>query len=499
MNRRCFTLCTFCALVGLLATACARDAESTRPNILWIVWDTVRADHLSLYGHPVETTPNLERWASGARIFDASAASCWTVPSHASMFTGLLPSEHGLNRGRAKLGAKHATLAERLQGNGYQTYAFSANPYVSGRTGLTRGFEIQEYPYDPALIQQARDLVARKTGAEPRTAGLAEGEAAAAQARWDLKAVGPLVNRRFARFLEQRDTRRPFFAFLNYMEAHRVRVPDRSLRERVMSASQVESSYEMDQSQDRMQRVSLGLQAALSEREVEVVNGVYDAALAELDVLLDAVLADLEERGLSEQTIVILTSDHGEHLGDHGSYLHQYSLYDGVLRVPLVVWAPGWLAPGREEIPVTNVDLFATILEFAGLPVPPESTAVSLLRPVRDRALVSQYLPFKPMLKRWSREYPDWNFEPFMARLSAVRVGSFKLLVDWDGKSELYDLSRDPGEVNDLLEKRPELAMGMREQLKRRGEIGRAGRDTAGEGRELGQEEEEQLRALGYL
>lgn len=134
-------------IATVIATGCG--TQDLRPNILLIVWDTVRADRLGIYGNPRQTTPMLDEWAQRARVFDCTSASNWTAPSHASMFTGLYPSEHGVTNQRATLSPRESTLAELLSGSGYETYLFSANPIVSSGTGLARGFMHEAQPPAP--------------------------------------------------------------------------------------------------------------------------------------------------------------------------------------------------------------------------------------------------------------------------------------------------------------------------------------------------------------
>ena len=135
--------------LGVLLLGCGAcdDPAPARPNVLWVVWDTARADHMSLYGYPRPTTPFVDRWAKDARVFDdCMSASCWTVPSHASMFTGLLPAEHGAMHGNEYLDDGLETVAETLQRAGYQTFAWAANPHVSVEENFLQNFEIQQHP-----------------------------------------------------------------------------------------------------------------------------------------------------------------------------------------------------------------------------------------------------------------------------------------------------------------------------------------------------------------
>ena len=470
-----------------------------RPNVLWIVWDTVRADRLSIYGHETDTTPHLREWAEGARVFDCMAASCWTAPSHASMFTGLWPSEHKVARLNVQLSDEVDTVASLLRDDGgYQTYLFSANPLVGEMTNLGKGFDVEEHSFTPQLQQRALQIVLGKLDPEDRSNKMREQIENSGGSGWFVKAVGELANERFFHFLDGRDPEKPFFAFLNYMEAHRVRIPPRSRRAEVMTPEEVDASYSFDQTQDRMKRISFGFLEPYSEEEERLVGSVYDAALRELDGFLHEVLSRLEADGLLDETVVILTSDHGEHLGDHGSYMHHFSVYDGLMRVPLVVWAPWALEPGVEETAVMHVDLFPTVLELTGVEGPERSGPVSLTNPRRDRVLVGEYVRAgMRLLAPYRQEFPDWDYRPYTRRLWAVRQGPYKFIRAADGEVQLFDIEKDPGELNNLAESDPKAVRVFSERLDAWLESRELVKEAAT--RELTEQEIAQLKALGYM
>ena len=215
-------------LVALIATGCNDEAQRRPPNVLWIVWDTVRADHLGLYGHPRDTTPNLDRWAAGARVFeDCLSTAGYTVPSHASMFTGLLPSEHCTNNDQRRLDERFSTIAELLGTAGYRTYLYSANPHISQGGNFDQGFDRADHPWTPALRDRATRIVRNKLAAEDRSSELGEtlrrvesGELSGMSV-WNMKATGALAEEAILAWLGSTDAERPFFVFANYMEAHR--------------------------------------------------------------------------------------------------------------------------------------------------------------------------------------------------------------------------------------------------------------------------------------
>ncbi len=485
----------------LVAVSGGCGREERPPNVLWIVWDTVRADRLSLYGHDRSTTPNLEALAAAGRVYDATSASCWTIPSHTSMFTGLFPGEHGVHGAGSRLAETTPTLAELLAARGYSTFLFSANPFLVMDLGTSRGFETVEHPMLEGLAERSLELVEERLHPLDRRNELRAGLRSKRTAGWQRKAVGSLTNERFERFLDGRDESRPFFAFLNYMEAHRPRAPRREDLERFLDETEIRSWYRLDRSKARLHRLSLAIDDAepLGPRQLDLFRTAYDATLVELDELLAAVFEGLERRGLRDSTVVVLTSDHGEHLGEHGSYLHQYSLFEPVVSVPLVVWAPGRIEPGREAVPVSNVDLFPTLLALTGVEGPQRPRLGNLLSPQPRHPVVSEYLvAYRAILAKKALEYPDWDPSPYERQLRSLRLGDSKLLWRSGGGNSLFDLADDPLEGVDLTPTDPTLASRLEGLLTHWISLGEDG--EAGEvADELSDEQLEWLQDLGYL
>ena len=452
MTRRASLALALLALTPIALTpfACRRATPALPPNVLLVVWDTVRADHLGLYGHPRPTTPRLDAFAKEARVFDdCVAVGSTTVPSHASMFTGLLPVEHGLSNQAPHMDASFVTLAETLRDAGYRTYLFSANPQLQEATGLTQGFDLAEYPWSPAHLQEAIRIVRAKLDPEDRSNDLPEQLASQRLATSSLVAVAPLPEKALLRWLE-REKGRPFFATLNYMEAHQPLIPSRAARGRLMTPEQVTASYQVDRRWNALWDFTLGL-GTYTPEEIELTRLTYDAALLELDDSFYGLLEALRARGELENTVVVLVSDHGEHLGEKHLLDHQFSVYEPLMRVPLVVWYPPRVPAGREPAPVTHMDLFPTLLELAGVPIPTVSTAVSLLHPVSGRARLGAYpAVMTAVLSQARKRFPEFDPKPFERTLQAFYREPWKLIVGSDGSRSLYDLKSDPREERDL-------------------------------------------------
>jgi arylsulfatase A-like enzyme len=341
-------------------------------NVLLIVWDTVRAQNLSLHGYHRQTSPYLERLASqGVRFEQAFATSSWTLPSHSSMFTGRWPHELTADW-LSPLDKTHPTLEEYLAAHGFDTAGFVANLDYCGReTGLSRGFaHYEDYPIE------VWDVFTRYVGLGSRIDLLTPasvlnrllkkywGDTYSAIPRSKEHAKDAAsVDRSFLAWLSwQRTRNRPFFAFLNYNDAHSpYEVPDR----RAPAFGLRPISY-VDRlilkSWDTLDKLKI------STAHVQMATDVYDDSIYYLDRRLGALLGELLTRGVLSDTLVIVASDHGEHLGDHLLFFHGCSLYRQVVGVPLVIVDRQGVPAGRSVAePVSLRDIPATVVDLLGL------------------------------------------------------------------------------------------------------------------------------------
>lgn len=404
------------------------------PNVVLIVLDSVRQDHLSCYGYARKTTPHIDRLAAEGTLFEnAYSASCWTVPSHASLFTGLYPSQHEVDLNRPLFQPHHETLAGHFRNLGYRTACISCNSFAAGGgTNLNRDF----------------DLTIDVDG------GYREGTSTFARGlRYVQKQWRAFLNRDRGADRATRLARDwiggqggPFFLFMNYMDCH---LPYRLKRpQRYHFIPPVERK--------RVNRIPLdpfGVMAGqlqLSAREIAGIRALYDGSLFYLDQQIGRLVARLKELGLYEQTIFIVTSDHGESFGEHGLFDHQYGLYEHLLRVPLVMRFPnGSLAGARIPHPIQHVDLLPVLARLlsgpsAGLD---EAEYAFLREPLRSLVL-AEYLV--PNLNAIRRRFPHVDVSRFDTPLRSIQAQGYKLICRPDGGRELYDLTRDPAECEDL-------------------------------------------------
>lgn len=405
----------------------SESAAARKPNIVFIVLDTVRADHLSSYGYARPTTPNIDRLARQGVLFEnAIAPSSWTLPSHASMFTGLLPHQHGANT-YSPLDARPKTIAEILQASGYETANFFANGFGVRAWGLDQGFEVQDdlryfLPHNIGSTLVGRAIV------QPLWMTISRPDSY-------FRRRAPGINTHVLRWFHRRSDR-PFFLFINYLDAHDPHVAPEPFDTRFGEISP-----------DVVRRVSFGNGAPIdpplsAEAHASMING-YDNCLSFLDDQLGKLLAELSASPEWKNTIVIVTSDHGEAFGEHGLYLHNRSLYfREALHVPLVVSGPGIPAGLRVESIAPIRQLFPTILDLA-MPGQVPFQASSLRRfwtpgfkvdPLYDHA-VSELVPFLP------------NFRPVMMSLM---IDKWHYIRKSDTSAELYNWKSDPEERVDL-------------------------------------------------
>ena len=490
------------AAAALLVSGCTPDPQPTGPNLLWVVWDTVRADRTGLYGHDAPTTPRLDAWAAGGRVFeDVVSPAGYTLPSHASMFTGLLPSEHCTNNDNQRLDDGFETLAERLAVAGWRTFLFSANPHISASPSrnLAQGFATTEHPWSERWIEAARRLTDEKVDPADRSSELAGRLESGALTAWNLKASGELAQDAVLSWLESGDSARPWFVFVNYMEAHRPLIPPRAYRELLMEPATVARSYTVDRSWLPMWEYTFGLRD-YTRAELATTRATYDAAIRQLDDLFANLLEALDAQGYLDDTVVVLTADHGELLGEHHMLDHQYALHEPLLRVPLVVHAPGRIEPGRDPRPVSTLDLFPTLLELLEQPAPRQSAARSLLTPDTARPRIAEDPSGSNVgLAQVVAAHPGWDPSPFQRRQRALLDGDWKYLWSSRGDEALYDLGTDPGELQDRSADEPErtaqLRAALRAQLAALARCQPNGRAAPA----VAPEEAALLRDLGYL
>lgn len=412
-------------------------------NVLFIVWDTVRADKLSLYGHPVTTTPGLDALSARGTVYErARSPGVWTLPSHASMFTGIPVSGHGVGDDHKWLDDGFLTWAEVLRAGGWRTWAWSSNPFVGSATNLLQGFDTVEHPWDDAWQGRARKMEERKAVPEAST------KLRKRAGKWDMQHAGRLAEWGLMKWLGEPASDQPWVAFINLMEAHATRSPVLEAREKVMDDATLARSQSLDRRVRRQHAWIVGA-AEFSEADLEVMHRTYEASVVELDMVTSKLIDTLREAGRLDDTLIVLTSDHGEAIGEHGLMGHQLGVWDAMTHVPLIVVDPREPDGRRVADPISTAELFREVLERAGAPLP-EAAAVGL-GTRRDEGVVTEYTePMASTLDILRDLAPNADLSRFQQSWTALDHGHKRVLLSGAGDELVFDLSADPGELSPL-------------------------------------------------
>jgi arylsulfatase A-like enzyme len=470
------------------------EATPTRPNIVLVVLDSVRAANCSAYGYERSTTPHLERLAEQGALFEqATSVGCWTLPVHASLFTGMYPSRHGVTVSAEALSADVPTLAERLSLAGYRTACFSNNAYISSASGMTRGFEHVDdiwrvtHPRGvslPRLSQRIKALERRGPFLRPLVGALRRAKRLRETWRaWrsSRDSGAGYTNARIRDWLNASEDERPFFIFVNYMETHEPYLPPYPFNRRFVSGRF--NPWRVVRSAGRRDEI-LAQNGRRRSEDLEILEGLYDGTIAYADERVRELTDVLAEGAEPDATLVAVTSDHGDAFGEHGHLGHRLTLYEELLRVPLVIRFPRLFAPGsRVSTPASLGDLYPTIVEAAGLDVGDASDFRSLGGRIEPRPIIAENTGPKSIGGLESRTYRD---------------GDMKLLWRADGKHELYDLRSDPTERRSLATDDPVATRALVERLEAWHQTMKEDRLASGDA-DYDEETLERLRGLGYV
>lgn len=432
-----------------------------KPNVLWLVIDALRADSLSCYGYGKETSPNIDKFAEKSRIFEnAFSAGSWTSPSHASMFTGKYPFRHGmLNPDLPRLRDK--TVADILSKEDYETLMIAPSPQIAGYRGLNKGFKrtIESYRgkfnyKDPALWYTfLRSLFMG----------------------WDNQThyFNQIIKREMKK---ARRKNKPSFIFVNNVAVHWPYNPPRGFRK---------FSYPKGVDEDKMRKVAgqknfiskvfkkasrnyvrsyLKGELELSQKELFALKSFYDNELCYLDYELGKLFNFLEKENFMENTLIILTSDHGELFGEHGLLGHCHCLYEPLIRVPLILYYPN-IVPKRVNTLVSLVDLFPTILDITGVEKKEEVDGISLLGKggeYHDYVIAQSRRPEEK--KERARKSP--KLSKIDNNLDMIRTKRYGYIMG-NKTEELYDVKRDPEEEDNIISEKPKVARKLRSRLQK--------------------------------
>ncbi len=424
--------CVVALLLCLIVAACGRKSES--PNVISIGVDTLRPDHLGCYGYERRTSPNIDWLAGEGVLFENTISQCpWTLPSFATLFTSLYPTQHGAGTLRNKMRTSFPTLATLLSEAGYTTGGIISAPVLSSATGIARGFQHYDVG-EESLFRTADEVTARAL-------------------EWIDSGHG-----------------RPFLLFLHYWDPHDPYGPPppydtafdpsyegklgntvtlRSLA--IGSAAQVGFTLSEDSS-------------SIDERDRAHVVALYDGEIAFADSMIGELLRGLKERDLRENTIIVLLSDHGEEFFEHNGVGHGHTFYNEVIRATLVMACPE-VIPGNRRVTeqVRLLDVTPTILDLLGLASDPGFEGVSLVPLIENRGALAgtdgMLFPPRAAYSEGIREGPEKK---------AVIIYPWKLIYEISSTGEeLFNLGQDSAESENLIDEHREVAAPLEELLTR--------------------------------
>jgi arylsulfatase A-like enzyme len=451
------------------------------PNVLLIVLDTARASRV----YDSDLMPNLHSFASeGARYTNAYTTAPWSLSSHASLFTGQYTSDHRTHADAPQFTPETTPIAARLDEAGYETFAYSNNFWVSPSFGFDTGFDKYRVGWElfeggegfAEVGKEHTDIPGQIRAFGPKLLSR-DGLKTLANAFylvtfWDRYDSGARrTTRRARKWVGDSDD--PFFMFLNYHEPHLdYDAPDEYI-ERVTPEGTAPPSAD-DVNQEAWDYVAGDTE--MDESDFETLRLLYDAELHYLDMRLGQLFDTLEDEGALSETLVVVTSDHGENLGDHELMAHQYCLYDTLVHVPLIVRGPG-VEPGVRDGLVELRDLYETLLATAGVD---DSPAFDLRGdPDREAVGAEYWQPPCPTaeLRSTYGELPE-RVQKFDRGLQAIRTERWKLIVGTDGSTRLYDVASDPHEQTDVSDSNPAVVDRLADRIQSRFDPITAGGDS---------------------
>jgi len=438
------SLKSFSLLLLFLGASCAEGAKSTEKNLVLIVVDTLRADHMSLHGYERPTTPKLDAFASerGVVFENARSSASWTKASVASIFTGLDPRQHRVQTHIDFLHSSFRTLAQTFGEAGFQTHGIQSNLYLLSGFGFDKGFIDYEDSLSSAV--EGGTIATHDTS------------------------TGGAVNERALAWLDERDADQPFFLYVHHYEPHHEYLTEEASFLPPLASAE-DAARRLLLAEASMDELVGGVDR-LTPADIDYLAARYDSEILFQDRLLGELFDGLKERGLFENSIIVVTSDHGEEFMEHGGVSHQNDkLFDELLRVPLVIASPEAVAT-RRVAPVGLADLGSTLLELCGVESPdfPGSSFAG--------AIVAHSPPTGEVVSHGMLPKGSFGSEADSELVSLVK-GKWKLIQDRvSGQVMLFDLEADPGERNDLSAADPnrvsELERSLVNYLERRGGVG---------------------------
>lgn len=505
------------------------------PHILFVILDTLRRDRLSAYGHDRTTSPHLDQFAAESTLFERAVAPAqWTIPAHASMFTGVYPSQHRVTQSSSRLSDDQPVLAELLRGAGYHTIAFCNNPLVGVlENGLQRGFDafhnyasaVPSRPFDFRKPWLRREFSRRFRPYARRIANQF------ARSDWLFRvSLQPALTPVWTKFinfkgntanaisdaieywdLHQQDER-PLFAFVNLMGAHLPYHPPQDVLERLAPELKNDRRAYTFMNQFNADGAAWASppEPPLEDWQQHTLHAFYDAEIAFQDEQLGRLLSHLNATGALENTIVVIAADHGEGHGEHNLFGHGFNVHQELVHVPLIMRASQMHA-SRVTENVSTRRLFHSLLDLAGVQPPDDAlradvSALSLASdgrrsPADSDVAFSEAFPVNTFMHVLEHRNPSVIERMRLRQVRrAVYSGDHKLILADTTPEALYKLTDDPFETRDILTSAPNVTSDLRRRISAL--TGSAADDQADEAGAYSEDDEqvmEHLRSLGYI
>jgi len=495
-----------------------------KPNIILIVMDAVRAQNLSSYGYAEKTTPRIESILPECVLYrNAISSSYWTLSSFASTFTGTYVSRHGLLVDGEVLDPKFLTMAEYLKSNGYITCGLCTYAYVSSFSGLDKGFDLfydyrffdrsgsrgsPMYKLYKKMLKKSRHTGSNGANKKGLVQKLKE-SMIYKRLLWFLTKNNPghaeFINAMLFRLI-QRNKKKPFFMFVHYPETHSPYILPQPYRGKFLT-NQMKRKKPWNVNQDWLKHF-LGT-VKMEKLDFSILEALYNGAINYLDERIHEIYSFLEREQLLSDTMLIITSDHGNNIGEHNMMFHCWCLYDTLIRIPLIIRYPNDInLCGEEKNVVQNIDLLPTIMDIIG------TKDENLFDQIQGNSLLSENIKkrscsyaISELIRPFGRSTRSLSttLEKYNRRLISIRTKDKKFIWASDGIDEFYDLKSDPYEMKNLAGSDDPSLTELRERLepwlKAFQEMYQRKKEKINGAKklELGSDIKERLRKLGYL
>ena len=440
-----------------------------KPNVIMLMIDNVRYDHVSCYGYSKKITPNIDEFAKESVLFENMfSVSSWTPPTLASMFTGKYPSHHGVLE-EIRLDHKNTTFAELLKKNGYRTLKISSSPIITEMFGFNKGFDISVEQYTKPIL------------------------------RFDMQCLwGKMRNLKFgcdkntyyknvlAKRLIEKNKTEPLFLFLHYENTHSPYHPMRPFHKKILKEKKnadlgkVRNVFgepgflgkilrDKNASTHEVYKYMAG-NLDLTEEEIDLAVSWYDSEIAYMDYHLGELFEFLKEKNIFDDSIIIVNADHGTNLKEHRLFFHSLcSLYDTNTHVPFMIKLPHGKKKSIRGL-VSLVDFMPTMLDILGIKVPDNIDGKNLagFKESECRKYVLGELgKNSDIINSFRSLLPSYNFSA-LQRLKFIRTNTHKLILGSEGRREFYDLRKDPDEEDNVIDKHPKESKKMEKEIMNR-------------------------------